>query len=45
MGAYKGRVNVRHRSRRFKKSERIKALAAEKKESAVPAGKAEEKAA
>jgi hypothetical protein len=36
MGAYKGRVNTRHRKRRFAKNERIKALASVKKEAAPP---------
>jgi hypothetical protein len=31
MGAYKGRINLRRRRRRFAKEQRIKALAATKK--------------
>jgi hypothetical protein len=42
MGAYKGRVNVRHRKRRFVKNERIKAFARLKKESPSPAGVAKQ---
>jgi hypothetical protein len=38
MGAYKGRVNTRHRKRRFAKNERVKALAAIKKETTPPVG-------
>jgi hypothetical protein len=42
MGSYKGRVNVRHRKRRFAKSQRIKALAANKKETAPSPSASEE---
>jgi len=34
MGAYKGRVNLRQRRRRFEKEQRLKALAATKKQPA-----------
>jgi len=42
MGDYKGRVNLRHRKRRFTKNQRIKALAATKKEITPPPGAAEQ---
>ncbi|MEY2602790.1 MAG: hypothetical protein QOH31_548 [Verrucomicrobiota bacterium] len=42
MGAYKGRVNLRHRKRRFMKEQRIKALAAAKKGNTPPLGAAQE---
>jgi hypothetical protein len=34
MGGYKGRVNGRHRKRRFAKAQRVKAIAGAKKASA-----------
>jgi hypothetical protein len=42
MGHYKGRVNTRRRKRRFAKDQRIKALAAAKKDNRLPAGVAEQ---
>jgi hypothetical protein len=42
MGAYKGRVNLRQRRRRFVKGQRIKALAATKKRPASPLGAAQQ---
>jgi hypothetical protein len=33
MGAYKGRLNLRHRKKRFLKAQRIRALSATKRES------------
>jgi hypothetical protein len=41
MGDYKGRVNLRHRKRRFAKNQRIKAIAAANKGGAPPPGAAE----
>ena len=43
MGAYKGRVNLRLRKKRFVKEQRLKAAAATKKENAaaVPSGSPE----
>jgi hypothetical protein len=35
MGAYKGRVNLRHRKKRFVKEQRLKAAAISKKENAT----------
>jgi hypothetical protein len=42
MGAYKGRVNLRHRKRRLMKEQRIKALAAAKKGGTPPLGAAQQ---
>jgi hypothetical protein len=36
MGAYQGRVHLRHRKRRFSKAQRIKALAAGKQQAKSP---------
>jgi hypothetical protein len=43
MGAYKGRVNLRQRKKRFVKEQRLKAAAATKKETAaaLPSGSPE----
>lgn len=38
MGDYKGRVKLRRRKSRFAKNQRIKALAATRKETAPPVG-------
>jgi len=42
MGDYKGRVRLRQRKKRFAKDQRIKALAARKKETTPSQGTAEQ---